>query len=263
MDDQVSIERDHLRADGPDLLGDPVVARRIGGLSRGMARPSEDHPGRVVERLHARDVGVVEDEGRRRPVSRARRAGNPRASLDVLGLPVGRPVPVHVVAAGRVLVDLAVAVVVQSLRSEQVVFPLLAWLDRDEQSGIVRREFITPVRVLLPHLGDLAVAVEVVVSVLVEQAVAVVVMGGLAASRRAGRVRPVEPVGAAVGVDGRNEVERLLIQEPVDVVEPPVILGQRTRSGRGKPRPPGPHSRGCCHRRTWPAWTGRGRSWGC
>ncbi len=150
----------------------------------------------------------------------------PRAALDVLGLPVGRPVPVHVVAAGRVLVDLAVAVVVDPFEAELLVFPLLAGLDGDEQSGVVGRELEAAVGVLLPHLGDLAVAVEVVVPVLVEQAVAVVVAGRLAAPRAIGRVRPGEPVGPAVGVDRRDDVERLLIQELGDLLDPPVVLGQ-------------------------------------
>ena len=82
------------------------------------------------------------------------------------------------------------------------------------------------VRVLPPHLADLAVAVEVVEAVLVHLAVAVVVERALPASRTVGGIGRVEPVRTAVRVDRGNDVEDLLIGQAAKELDPVAILGQ-------------------------------------
>ena len=124
-------------------------------------------------------LGVREDELRDalrlRPVERV----GPRAVLDVVGSPERRPGPVHVVAADVVLVDAAVAVVVDAFRAQQQPVTLQAALVIRHALHDARVVLADAVRALsgdvLAHHGDVPVAVEVVGSVLVEQPVAVVV----------------------------------------------------------------------------------------
>ena len=93
-----------------------------------------------------------------------------RAGLDVVGLPVGGPVPVHVVAAGRVFVDLRRRRRCRSPPGRAArTRPPRPGLTGTSRRGIVGRDLEPAVRVLPAHLGDLAVAVEVVVAVLVGQ----------------------------------------------------------------------------------------------
>ena len=175
VDHQAPIEGDHPRTDPADLLGDPLVGPGILRLAGRVRGPAEDHPGGVVERLHPRDVGVIEQELGDRAGLRPAERVIPRAGLDRLGLPVGGPVPVHVVAAGGVFIDRPVAVVIDPLQAEHLVLPALSGLDRDEQAGVLGRDLGASAGVLAAHLGDLAVAIQVVVSVLVGLAVAIVV----------------------------------------------------------------------------------------
>ncbi len=98
-------------------------------------------------------------------------------SLRIAGLPVPGPVAVGVVVARVVFVDPAIPIVVESFIAEQRVLARTIRLRHDHQAGIGRVGDPAAVRVRDPHLNDVAVSVEVVGSVLIDQPVAVVVPG--------------------------------------------------------------------------------------
>ena len=144
-------------------------------------------------------------------------------ALDVARLPVARPVPVAVVAARPVLVDQAVAVVVDALLPEHDVIARLAV--RHGLEG-VRVGPADPVVALpgdaLADLLDDAVPVDVLGRVLVEDAVVVVVDRDVARPGvAAGALHEVLP---PVGVDRGDDVEDALVDEAGDVVDAAVIL---------------------------------------
>ena len=227
VDHQVLVKRDHPFAHPADLGGDALVALGVFALPRGVPGTTEDHSGRVVKRLHARDVGMIAEELGDRPGLGPAERELPCAPLNVVRLPVARPVPVHVVTAGRVFVDQAVAVVVDPFVAEQVVLAVVfTGLDGDEQPRVFGRDLEAAMRRLAPHLGDLAVAVEVVVAVLVGDAVAVVVARALAAAGAVRGVRPVEPEGAAVGVHRRQDVKGPRIGQILKRLDTSPVLGE-------------------------------------
>ncbi len=145
VDDQALVERDHPLADPADLGGDPLVALRgirpaaRGAPARGgSSRPRCGTPGRPAT------LGWSRRKSATARVSGQQSGKSPAPLLDVVGLPVGRPVPVHVITARRVLVDQAVAVVVDPLVAEQVVLAVFARLDRDEQSRVFGETLYRP-----------------------------------------------------------------------------------------------------------------------
>ena len=184
------------------------------GLARCDVRP------RVDESCDAVGLGV-----RQRPVA--------RAALDVSWLPVTWPVAVHVVAAGAILVDLAVAVVVEAFLAGNRPF---AAADRSVRAGrgrhwfhLVRIELaaaVRAVRIATPHHANRAIAIEVVGAILVGPAVAVVVGRLHARARRVRRVLRLEPGLPAVWIGAGDEVERDSVDQRRERVVLRVLLDE-------------------------------------
>jgi hypothetical protein len=152
-----------------------------------------------------------------------------RAPLDVPRLPVERPVAIGIVIARTVLVDLAVAIVVNALLSEQLVLPRLSGPRFDEHPRVVGTRTVAAVRIAAAHLRDRAVAVEIVRTVLIDEAVAIVVARSHSAARRVHRVRLLHEVLARVRIDRRDDVEDARVEERVDHAELAVHLREIPR----------------------------------
>ena len=119
--------------------------------------------------------------------------------------PVAREVAVEVESADAVLVDLAIAIVVDALADDAVEGPLaVIILAADEQARILGADLAIAVGIGDAHLGDETIAVEILGGVLIGAAVAVVVDG----SDRAAQGNPVQQRGiGAVGVELGADVE--------------------------------------------------------
>ena len=144
-------------------------------------------------------------------------------------LPVARKVAVHVDPADAVLVDGAVAVVVDALAHGRVAGPGALPLGIAHQDAVVVRvENPVAVVVAVAHLRDPAVAVQVLGGILVGGAVFVLVDGvGGAAERLVVDEREVGAVGVELGADvkgaeieqrGDARVAAVTVQEMADDV---------------------------------------------
>src|SRR6185436_777036 len=102
-----------------DLQGAIVLAANGAAFAAWIA---QDHAAEIVEGLEARDVRVRENEIGDCARLRQRKRELVRSALDVGGLPIKRPIAIHVVATHGVFVDAAVAIVVYPFRTEQSVF---------------------------------------------------------------------------------------------------------------------------------------------
>ncbi len=136
----------------------------------------------------------------------------PGAALDVGRRPVEAPGPVGVDVALAVFVDLAVAIVVEAFLAEHRPFALLSRLDADHQAGVFGVGLEPTEGVLLAHGADVAVAVEVVGRILVEETVPVVVDRDAQAAVAVRAVGVGHEVIAAVDVDDRHDIDA----DPVD-----------------------------------------------
>ena len=144
-------------------------------------------------------------------------------ALDVIRLPVGGVVPVRVVPSDRVLVDESVPVVVDPLLPQDDPVAHLAGGHRLHDARVQVADPMRPLAgdVLADRL-DLAVPVQVVGPVLVEEAVAVRIHGDVAGAGAASV--PVEEVVAAVGVHRGDDVEDALVHHARDLLDAPVVL---------------------------------------
>src|SRR5262249_6628135 len=111
VDHHRPVVREHLLPHPPDLVVHRPVLPPIHILPVARPGPPRNPPPRFVVPLPRRDVRVRHDDRPDRPRLRVRERERPRPELHVVRLPVRRPVPVHVVAARAILVDLPVAVV--------------------------------------------------------------------------------------------------------------------------------------------------------
>jgi D-alanyl-D-alanine carboxypeptidase/D-alanyl-D-alanine-endopeptidase (penicillin-binding protein 4) len=84
-------------------------------------------------------------------------------------------VAVRVIAAGAVFIDRAIAVVVDAFLSEKLPFSLHAWRRQDHDVRIIRVCNETAIWIAATHLCDVPVAVEVIGTVFIDQAIAVIV----------------------------------------------------------------------------------------
>lgn len=133
--------------------------------------------------------------------------------MDIRRRPVEAPIPVGVDVTLAVLVDLAVAVVVEAFLAEHRPFALFAGLDANHQAGVLGVGFKLTEGIFLAHRADVAVAVEVVGRVLVEKAVPVIVDGDAQAAVAARSVGVGHEVEAAVDVDDGHDIEAGLVHE--------------------------------------------------
>ena len=210
---------DHVAIAGDDplpLFAEIVIDRDV--LRRVLtepfpARAAEDHASVVVEGPGEGDVrlghrplgqGLEPDPGK---------GVFARTALDVGRRPVEAPVAVGVDVARPVLVDLAIAVVVDALLTEHRPFPLLPRLDADHQPRVLGVGFELAEGVLLAHRADVAVAVEVVGGVFVDEAVLVVVHGNAQAAVAVRGVGVGHEVESAVDIDDGHDVEAGLVHE--------------------------------------------------
>ncbi len=211
-DDHLAIAREHEGACILQLFEGADV--RCGIVDVVGAGPAEDHAAAVVVTLVRGDVGPGEKEVAHGAAFRERERVFARAALDVVGLPVAGPVAVGVVSADAVFVDVAVAVVVDALGAcGRPAARLFVGGDADHEARVLRIGLEAAERVAAVHLGDVPVAVEVVVAVFVVEAVIVVVGRQNAAAQVVRRGRLVEPHLASVGVLHGNEVEDALIDQ--------------------------------------------------
>jgi len=126
-------------------------------------------------------------------------------------------VAVEVDPALRVFAALAVAVVVLVLHDHHValLFGLFILPHPDHDPGVLVVYDKAAVGVLVPEGGDLAVAVEVVPAVLVDAAVAVIVLVHAVLSLRDALLQAVKHT---IRVDDGEEVERLVVNQTRDRV---------------------------------------------
>ena len=189
-------------------------------------RPAQDHTARIVVRLRPRNIRMGHDEVAHHPVFQHGERVAIGPMLHVFRLPAPGPIAVRVVVAVAVLVHFAVTVVVDALGVEQRVLSLLVGLAGDHQFRKVGVLLPTPVGIADAHLRDVAVAVQIVGLVLVDQAVAIVVDRPLAAARRMRAVRLIHVRVARVGTHHRHEVKCPLVEQPRDQLVMAVRLGQ-------------------------------------
>ena len=171
-------------------------------------------------RLRRRDLWLGKHPIRKRlglwPAQRIRT----RAVLNVLWLPSRREVPIHVIAARAILVDAAIAIVVDPFLASHDPVAVLArsirlWFARygNHSIGIARIAAVCPKRIGPPHLGDMTVAIHVVRTIFIGNAIAVIVDGLLSSACRIRSVCVGKPLSASVRIHQWNEVESAAINQ--------------------------------------------------
>src|SRR5436189_3114585 len=83
------------------------------------------------------------------------------AELNVIRLPIGGPVAVHVVPAGAVFVDLAIAIVIDALGAGEGKFAFFAFGRALDDARIIAVAAVFAVGVEAPHDANVAIAIEI------------------------------------------------------------------------------------------------------
>jgi len=149
------------------------------------------------------------------------------AVLDIWWLPVGAPVAVGVEEPFAVLVVAAVAVVVDALLAQKGPFPFLAGLHGNHQPRILGVGTVIAQGVADPHLADVAVVVEIIGSVLIDESVAIVVFGHAQTPARIRRVGLLKKTRPPVDVHHRKDVVRIPVDHLFDFLVFPVAGKQQ------------------------------------
>ena len=140
------------------------------------------------------------------------------ALLDIPWVPAVAPVAVGVDVALDILVDAAVAVVVEPFVAQEGPFTLFARFDTHHQAVVLGIGPVLSEGVADTHLGDVAVAVEVVVQVLVGESVVVVVHGHPDGPVGAGGVGIGKEAGPPVDIHHRHNVVHVAVDSRGDAV---------------------------------------------
>ncbi len=123
------------------------------------AGTAQDHTARVMVALCSGDIRITQNEIAHIPAFDKCERVAVGAILHIAWLPVPCPVPVGIVEAGTILVDAAIAIVIEPLGAEQLELAWLSRLGADHQTGIARIGLPSPVRIAASHFGDVAIAI--------------------------------------------------------------------------------------------------------